>query len=193
MNDPIALIFGTSELRREVLAAFFARPGLIVHPRELARRLDRSPQVVARELARLEAAGILTSATVGRARRYQVDGTSPIADSVRALVVKTIGVEARIRAALEDVPGIEEAFIFGSYASGTDRPDSDVDVLVLGAPDRRLLAEKLVEVEQDLGRDVGVSTYRREELQRLRIAGDPFISDVFGRPMVPLIVRPAVG
>lgn len=105
MNNPIALLFGTSELRREVLAAFYARPGLIVHPRELARRLARSPQVVARELARLEAAGILSSETVGPARRYQVDGTSPIADPVRALVVKTIGVEARIQAALDDVPG----------------------------------------------------------------------------------------
>jgi predicted nucleotidyltransferase len=193
MNDPIALIFGTSALRREVLAAFYARPGLVVHPRELARRLGRSPQVVAREMARLEDAGILTSESVGRARRYQVDGASPIAESVRALVVNTIGVEGRLRAALEDVAGIEEAFIFGSYARRTDRADSDVDVLVIGTPDRRLLAERLVEVEQDLGRDVSVSAYRREELDRLRASGDPFLADVLGGPLVPLIASPHSG
>jgi hypothetical protein len=69
-----------------------------------------------------------------------------------------------------------------------------VDVLVIGSPDRRLLAERLVEVEQDLGRDVSTSAYRRDELERLRASGDPFLADVFGGPMVPLMSRrPSAG
>ena len=119
MPDAFGLIFGTSLLRRQVLGALFARRGVEVHPRELARQLGRPPQTVNRELDRLEAAGILVSSRIGRARRYQVDEASPIAAEVRALVVKTIGVEARLRSALVDLPGVEEAFIYGSYARGS--------------------------------------------------------------------------
>src|SRR5450759_117015 len=109
MSGAIDLIFGTSEVRRQILAAFYAGPGLVTHPRELARRLGHPSQVVGRELQRLEDAGILTSETVGRARRYRVNAASPIAADVRGLVLRTIGAEALIRAALAGVAGIEEA------------------------------------------------------------------------------------
>ncbi len=69
MKDATTLVFGSSTVRREILAAFFARPGFVAHPRELARQLGRAPQVVGRELKRLGAAGILTSETIGRSRR----------------------------------------------------------------------------------------------------------------------------
>lgn len=187
MDDATLPLFGSSAVRREVLAAFFARPGVVAHPRELARQLRRPPQVVGRELRRLEAAGILVSETIGRARRYQVDDASPIAAEVRSLVAKTIGIEARLRAALATVPGVEEAYLYGSYARGTERPTSDLDVLVVGAVDRTALSERLVELEQDLGRDVNVTAYGRAELDALRQAGDPFLADVFANPRIRLV------
>ncbi len=109
MNDATTLLFGSSTVRREILAAFFARPGVVAHPRELARQLRRAPQVVGRELRRLAAAGILTSETIGRSRRYRVDEASSIAAEVRGLVAKTIGIEARLHMALASVAGVEEA------------------------------------------------------------------------------------
>jgi uncharacterized protein len=186
MPDAIGLIFGTSLLRRQVLGALFARRGVEVHPRELARQLGRPPQTVNRELDRLEAAGILVSSRIGRARRYQVDEASPIAAEVRALVVKTIGVEARLRSALVDLPGVEEAFIYGSYARGSDRPTSDVDVMIIGTPDRRTLSERLVGLEQDLGRDVNVTAYAHDEFEALRAGGDTFLADVLAGPRIAL-------
>ena len=108
MSGAIDLIFGTSEVRRQILAAFYAGPGLVTHPRELARRLGRPSQAVGRELQRLEDAGILASETVGRVRRYRVNAASPIAADVRGLVLRTIGAEALIGAALAGVAGIAE-------------------------------------------------------------------------------------
>jgi predicted nucleotidyltransferase len=154
----------------------------VTHPRELARRLGNPSQVVGRELRRLEDAGILVSESVGRVRRYRVDVGSPIAGDVRGLVLRTIGAEALISASLAGVVGIEEAWIFGSHARGTERPSSDIDVLVIGRVDRTALSEWLVEVEQELGRDVNVVAYTRGELADLVSAGDPFISDVLAGP-----------
>ena len=187
MNDAILPLFGSSVVRREILTAFFVRPGVVAHPRELARQLRRPPQVVGRELRRLETAGILTAETIGRSRRYRVDDASPIAAEVRSLVAKTIGIEARLRAALEIVPGVEEAYLYGSYARRTERPTSDLDVLVIGSVDRAALSERLVELEQDLGRDINVIAYKRAELDDLRRAGDPFIADVVAGPRVRLV------
>jgi len=187
MRDDNLPLFGESETRRAILVRFFATPGLERHARELARELGRAPQVVGRELDRLERAGILTSQRIGRARRYRIDGRSPIASEVRALVQKTLGVEARLRSALASVPGVEEAFLFGSYARGDDRATSDLDLLVVGAVDQVALSEQLVEVEQELGRDVNVVSYARDELDRLHESGDRFIAEVLAGPRVRLV------
>jgi predicted nucleotidyltransferase len=182
MSGAIDLIFGASEVRRQILAAFYAGPGLVTHPRELARRLGHPSQVVGRELQRLQDAGILASETIGRARRYRVNAASPIAADVRGLVLRTIGAEALIAAALAGVAGIEEAWIFGSHARGTERPSSDIDLLLIGPVDRAALSERLVDVEQELGRDVNVVAYTRAELADLESSGDPFVVDVLAGP-----------
>lgn len=151
--------------------------------------MSRAAQPVARELNALERAGILTSGTVGRARRYRLNESSPIASQIRALVQRTIGVEGKLRDALAGVAGVEEAFIFGSYARGEDRATSDIDLMVVGAVTRRALSERLREVESELGRDVNVTRYTREDLQRLHGSGDPFLADVWTGKRIPIISR----
>lgn len=180
-------LFGESAVRREILRTFFARPGIVRHVRELARELGWSATVVGQELDRLERTGILASERIGRARRYRVDDQSPIASEIRSLVQKTIGVEARIRDAIADLPGIEEAFLYGSYARGDDRATSDLDLFVIGPVDQERLGEALADVERELGRDVNVTSYERGELKRLRREGDLFIERVNDGAQVSLI------
>lgn len=180
-------LFGGSEVRRQILRTFFARPGLVRHVRELARELGWSATIVGQELDRLERTGILTSDRIGRARRYRVDEQSPIASEIRSLVQKTIGVEARIRDAIADLPGIEEAFLYGSYARGDERATSDLDLMVIGAVEQEDLSERLAGAERDLKRDVNVTSYDRDEIERLRSEGDLFVERVLDGPRVLLI------
>lgn len=180
-------LFGESQVRRQILERFFSRPAVVRHVRELARELDRSPTVVGAELDRLERTGVLTSERIGRARRYRVDDASPIAAEIRSLVRKTIGIEASLRAALADLDGVEEAFLYGSYARGDERATSDLDLFVIGAVDQEALTERLANVERELGRDVNVATYERADFERLRAAGDRFIDNVFAGSRVPLV------
>lgn len=186
------VLFGRSRVRRAILGRFFSRPGLERHGREFARELGYAPQPVARELRALERAGILTSAMVGRARRYRVNERSPIAPQISALVRRTIGVEAKLKEALQDLPGVEEAFIYGSYARGADRATSDIDVMVIGPVSRRTLSERLRSVESDLGRDVNVTRYSSADVRRLRRSRDRFLADVMsGKRILLVSARPA--
>ena len=180
-------LFGESAVRRDVLRTFFARPGIVRHVRELARELGWSATIVGQELDRLERTGILTSEQIGRARRYRVDDQSPIASEIRSLVQKTIGVEARIRDAIADLPGIEEAFLYGSYARGDERATSDLDLFVVGPVSQERLSERLADVERELGRDVNVTSYERDELERLREEGDLFVEQVYAGSRVPMM------
>jgi predicted nucleotidyltransferase len=186
-GDKASLVFGRSQTRRDVLRYFFAEPGRESHVRELARRLGRPAAVVGRELGRLEEAGILASSWIGRTRRYRVDEASPLSQEMRGLVQKTIGVEQVLRDALEGVSGVEEAFLFGSYAAGTERPASDLDVLLIGRVDQVALSEQLQEAERVLGREVNAVSYRPEEFEDLARMGEGFVADVIKGPRVPLL------
>jgi len=183
------VLFGTSRVRREILARLFSNPGMTRHAGQLARELGRAPQAVGRELGRLEDAGILVSERIGRARRYRVDERSPIAAELRALVQKTVGVERQLGEVLQDLPGVEEAFIYGSYAAGTDRPTSDVDVMVIGSVDPAEMARRVGDVERVLDRDVNVHVYTRDEARSLLEAGDRFLRAVIDGPRVNLVQR----
>lgn len=180
------ILFGRSEVRRGLLARLFSDPDP-VHPSQLARDLGFTPQAVARELRRLEEAGVVRSRAVGRSLQYEVDRESPVARELEGLVHATVGIEGALRSALEDAQGIEEAFIFGSYASGDLRGHSDIDVLVVGKPDQDDLTRRLGSVEQRTGRDVNVVTYGRAELERKRGTGDLFLRDVFDGPRIGLL------
>ncbi len=183
----VGVLFGESRVRRDLLVRFFAHPGLERHVRELARDTGWSPTIIGRELNNLERAGILRSERIGNLRRYRVDADSPVATEIRSLVQKTIGIEARLRLALRGVPGVEEAFLYGSYARGDERATSDLDLMVVGSVDQELLSDRLTEAERDLGRDVNPTTYDREELERLQRDGDQFVANVFRGPRVELV------
>lgn len=182
-----SLLFGRSAVRRAILGRFFSRPGVERHGRELARELGYAAQPVARELRALERAGILTSTTVGRARRYRVNESSPIAPQISSLIQRTIGVEAKLKEALQGLPGVEEAFIYGSYARGEDLPTSDIDVMVVGPVSRRALSDRLRSVESEVGRDINVTRYSSADVQRPRRSRDRFLADVLRGKRIALV------
>jgi predicted nucleotidyltransferase len=182
-------LFGRSRVRRDLLLRFYSRPGVTHHVRELARQLGWSATIVGRELKSLERAGILRSERIGNVRRYALDDDSPVASDVRSLVQKTVGVEARLRDALTGLAGLEEAFLFGSYARGDDRATSDLDLMVIGRVNQEELSERLTDVERDLARDINVVSYERDEVDMGRQGGDRFMIGVVDGPRIQLIPK----
>jgi predicted nucleotidyltransferase len=177
-------LFGRSRVRDRILVEFFAKPGTSAHVREMARRVNASAPTVGAELAALARLGVLQTRSVGRSLVYSVNERSPLLGEIRGLVQKTIGVEGLIRKAIEGLPRMDAAYIFGSYASGTDTARSDVDLLVIGRPDRVALSEQLAPVERTIGRDVNVVMKTEAQLKERRRNGDTFWRQVLGRPMV---------
>lgn len=154
---------------------------------DLARALKEPEPTVFRETRRLLDAGLLRGERVGRALVLKPAEDNPATAPLRQLLVLTYGPHLLIGRALAGIAGINEAFIHGSWAARfhgeSGGPPSDIDVLIVGQPDRRAVDTALAGLETELGREVNV-TYVTEE--RWRSTDDAFISTVRSRPLVPL-------
>src|SRR5881409_920958 len=188
---PATIIGGASEVRKDLLRFFHVQPDAGGHVRSIARQIGRDPGAVSRELRRLADQGVVTSELIGRNRVYRAARSSPVGRELRMVVQRTLGVEARIRQVLADLPGIVEASIFGSYATGKERAGSDVDLMVVGSPPSDVLRRRIGAVGRELRREINLVELTTAELRKLRAKRDPFIRDVLAKPRVILIQRTA--
>jgi predicted nucleotidyltransferase len=129
-------------------------------------------------MAKLEELGILRSRRNGNLKHFQTNPECPFFEELKGLVLKTSGVGGRIRDSLERLGGIECAFIYGSYAKGEEKADSDVDLLIIGEVDMDRLDFNLGNLEKTLGREINYVLYSSKEFKSKKKAKDGFLTDV---------------
>ena len=78
---------------------------------ELSRILDLPISSLQHECYKLERVGVIKGRREGNSRRYRVNANCEVLRELTALVVKGIGQQEALSAALEDIPGLEAAFL----------------------------------------------------------------------------------
>src|SRR5438128_1450508 len=155
---------------------------------ELAGNLGVSVPTVLREVDRAERAGLVRSRRVGNTRLVSADTNSPLFGPMAELLLKALGPPRVIADEFADLRGVEEVFIFGSWAArylGESGPQPrDVDVLVLGDVNRDEAFEAAMRAERKLGRPVNVTVRSAE---RWREGTDPFLRQLKSRPLVHVL------
>ena len=188
-GSPELLPIFRSRQQVEVLADILDDPEREQSLADLTRRLGIPTASVHREVERAEQAGIVRSRRVGKTRLVSADTSSPYFAPLRQLLVRAFGVPSRLRAALEGIDGVEEAYIFGSWAArwegekGT-RPVGDIDVLVLGHADQDQLYSAAHDVGLAVGREVQIQIRAPGWLQS---GSGSFHDTVVNRPMVQVL------
>ncbi|SDQ84558.1 hypothetical protein SAMN05428996_2868 [Quadrisphaera sp. DSM 44207] len=146
-----------SETQARLLAATLLHPEHEASIAGLARAVGADAANLHSEVARLLDAGILVDRRVGRARLVRA-GDSPLIRPLQDLLLLAHGPKVLLEEALAGVPGIDRAVIVGSWAArytGTPGPlPRDVDLVVIGTPDRDQVIETTGEVAARLGREV---------------------------------------
>jgi len=177
----------SSNVRVELLSVFFLNPEREIYVREAERIIGHDRQNVIRELRNLEGIGLLYSRRQGNLKYYGLNRSFIIFDELKSIFMKTRGVVSVITQSLSGMPDIDYAFIYGSYANGTERETSDIDVMVVGTITLDALLRRLREPEALLGRDVNPSLYGRSEVEKRMKEKDEFISGVITGPKIMLI------
>lgn len=181
------LLFGRSTIRRAILAMLFDMPERRLHLRAIARAVGASAGTAARELSRLEEAGVIRRTREGNQVYFQARPDQPKFGELRGLVRETIGAPLVIRRRLGGLAGVERAVIFGSYARGSVDADSDVDILIIGDPDRDALTERLENAGLEIGRPVNEVVMTSAELGERRERGDRFIESIDSGPVIEVL------
>ncbi len=137
-----------------------------LHLREIGRRAKISPYEAKRELDNLVLVGLLKSQRNGKQVFFSRNGACPFWQDLKNLYLKTEGIVPRLKTALAGVEGIRFSFIFGSMASGEDRPESDIDLMVIGEPDENMLAKKVFEAQRQTGREINFVSWTGKDLAK---------------------------
>jgi predicted nucleotidyltransferase len=176
-----------SRLQAELLTVVLLAPEQEWSLTELAERVGSSLATAGREVTRAEQAGVVTSRRVGSAGLVRA-ASSPLTGPLTELLLRSFGPRQVVAEELAAVAGVERAYLFGSwaarYAGQVGRAPVDIDVLVVGAPDRDGLDEAAERAGRRLGLEVNVTV---RSPQRWHGGQDGFHAEVTVRPLVPVL------
>lgn len=174
-----------SRLQGELLAVTLLQPERSRSLTELANQLSVNVATVQREVSRLERAGILETRHIGKTRLVVANTASPVYRPLAELVLQAFGPVELVAEELAKIEGVQDAYIFGSWAARYQEVEGpspeDVDVLVVGDPDRDEVYESVLRMEHRLGREVNVTIRSKETWEEAR---DGFIRHVRSSPLV---------
>lgn len=153
------------------------------HVRGLQRRSGLSMSSLNRELRRLEGKGLVIR-EVDRGRMfYHAVADHPAWRTLRQLIRDFAEPAEVVEEAIAGIEGIDAAFVYGSFARGDARDDSDVDVLVVGdLAEDAALGRQAAEASVLLGRPVEVRSYTPERLRKQIASGNAVLRRILAGP-----------
>ncbi len=184
---PALLPVFRSRLQGEVLALLLGDPAVEWTAEDLARRAGHPRHTVANELRRLESAGLVTVRMIGRSKLVRANPGSPYFEPLARLALMSFGPPYVIREEFGALDNVERLFIYGSWAAryaGEQGPaPRDVDVLLIGEPDRDAVYEAARGAEERLGREVNVTI---RDAEQWKAAVDGFTRQLRSSPLVEI-------
>ena len=154
---------------------------------ELAHEAGVSAPTIARDVERLTTAGFLLARVSGRNRYIRANQEHLLFSPVAEILRHSYGPVALLPDILSPLRGIEQAFIFGSWATryegelGAD--PNDIDVLIIGDLDRSDVYEAASAATTELGRETNIRAVSRSVWES---SDDLFLRTVRERPLVEI-------
>lgn len=182
-----------SDTQGRILARLLTDPDKSYTLSELVDRVHSSMPTVQREVRRAEDAGIVVTERVGPARLVRAKRDHPLFHALRQNLLATYGPPIVAAREFGEIDGTDPVLIFGSwtarYLGEPGRAPNDIDVLVVGSPDRDEVDDAAERAERAIGLPVQATGRSRDEWST---AEDSFIREVRSRPFVVVTADPAV-
>ncbi len=157
-----------------------------IHLRALEKITGLNPSTLHRELKSLLTSGWLIAIQDGNRVLYQANPKHPCLQEIKGLVRKLASWVTAVRQWTQSRDEIQAAWIFGSYARGDLKPDSDIDLLLITNSSLQAILSDLKPLIQPLGHEVNPKLYTPKEFDLARAEKNPFLSRVFSNPTLQL-------
>jgi DNA-binding transcriptional ArsR family regulator len=176
-----------STAQADILAALLLHPAKEQTVTDLSRQLDIPQATVSDEVARLVEAQILTTRKVGRSNLLRPNNANRLVAPLGEIVLATMGPHLAVGESFASVDGVDQVLIYGSWAARYQGqpgpPPNDLDILVIGTPDRAAVYAAADTVEKAIGLPVHPIIASN---QRWNDPSDPLIADIKANPFVEL-------
>jgi hypothetical protein len=180
-----------SQVQGNLLALTYLAPEREFTVTEAARGVRASVKAVHHEVNRLVQAGLLADRRQGNNRLIRAVTDSVLSGPLTDLLAVSYGPLPVLTAALRGAPGVQRAYIYGSWAArycGEPGPiPADVDVLAIGTADLNDLYDVARTAELRLRREVNIQLVRPDTWERPHPEEDDlFLTTLRSRPLVEL-------
>lgn len=175
----------SSKIRTKLLNIFLSTPNARFYIRELERKIKEEAKNVSRELKNLEILGLLISELKGNQKYYSVNEDFFLYPELKAIFIKTSGIEVSFKDAINKLDEIEAAFIYGTYAEGK-KSEGSIDVMIIGKPDTTKLDETIKNLEEKLNREINYMSFDREEFDVWKKTEKSFITEILSKKKIML-------
>lgn len=167
-----------SKITKDILNYFFLNPEESLYVNEIARILGADKRNLVKKLKELETNGILSSFTRGNQKFYKLNKKYPLLAEYKKIISKTSGLESKIKRIIDLSKGVENAYIFGSYAEEKMDEASDIDILVVGTHKAIDITKNIYKLQKETGREINVINIDSDELKRKLSSKDPFYAGI---------------
>jgi len=145
---------------------------------EMARRFDVDSGNLTRKLEELQKDGLFKSEFKGMERYFRLNRDFPLYKEYKGIVLKSLGIEETLRKELENIPGLERAVLFGSYASDQMDQHSDIDLLLVGDHSVLEVSKALATLQKTIDRPINCLQLGTREFQKMKNK-DPLLKNIF--------------
>lgn len=175
-----------SKTRAELFRIFFGADSDEFHLREVERQSGLTIGSVRKEAEKLVELAILNRRIDGNRTYFRANQGHPLFSLFRELVLRTVGAVGLLKQAFESEI-VDFLFIFGSIATGKEKPGSDIDLFVIGEVGLRAVSKLLKEPCEKIGREINPHVMCRAEFVKRRNEKDHFVTRVLESPIVMII------
>lgn len=174
-----------SAAQAEILGATLPYPDREQTISDLSHQLTIPLATVSDEVSRLVTAGLLATRKVGRSNLLTPNPHNRLVAPLTEIVLATMGPHRLIRDAFAHIDGVTHLLIYGSWAARyrgeSGPPPNDLDVLVVGTPNRTEVYEAAEAVERRTGLPVNPVI---ASATRWVDDGDPLMTQIRSSPTV---------
>jgi predicted nucleotidyltransferase/predicted transcriptional regulator with HTH domain len=171
-------ILTKSKIRKRIILLFLYNQKREFYLSEIAGKVETSSGTAQRELNRLLEIDLLLFSKKGNLNIYRLNKNFALLDDFESIARKTFGIENEIRERLSSIRNISYAFLFGSYAKGGFKSDSDIDLFIIGDVVFDKVFAAVWQVEKVVGREINFHVVSDIEFTEKKTTNN-FYSNIF--------------
>jgi len=175
-----------SKVTRAVLNYYFLNPQQRLYLNEISRKLGLDKRNLAKKIIELEETGILLTQKIGNQKSVYLNDKYPLLREYQHIAAQSFGLKQRLKALFEKIQGVEEVYIFGSFARNEMDAHSDIDLLVVGDHNLIRLQHELSRLRKELDREFNVINMDKREFRRRVHEKDAFLLGILNKTGIKL-------